>query len=29
MLTADFLWKVFELTGSVSAYLMYRRLAVQ
>lgn len=26
MLTADFFWKVFENTGLVDAYLLYRRL---
>ncbi|HOJ47034.1 MAG: YqzL family protein [Bacillota bacterium] len=24
MLNADFFWRVFELTGSLVAYLMYR-----
>ncbi|WP_081411036.1 YqzL family protein [Desulfotruncus alcoholivorax] len=27
-LTADFFWKLFEATGSVRAYILYRRLAV-
>ncbi|MEW6522597.1 MAG: YqzL family protein [Bacillota bacterium] len=26
MSTADLFWRVFELTGSVAAYLMYKRL---
>ena len=26
MLTAEFLWKLFESTGSVAAYLLYKRL---
>ncbi|MBV9102230.1 MAG: YqzL family protein [Candidatus Eremiobacteraeota bacterium] len=26
MLTPDFFWKLFTSTGSISAYLMYRRL---
>ncbi|HHU76466.1 MAG TPA: YqzL family protein [Firmicutes bacterium] len=25
MLTAEFFWKLFESTGSVAAYLLYRR----
>ncbi|REJ34483.1 MAG: YqzL family protein [Bacillota bacterium] len=25
MLTADFFWKVFESTGSITAYLLYRQ----
>ncbi|HBS58125.1 MAG TPA: YqzL family protein [Firmicutes bacterium] len=29
MLTADFFWKVFEATGSVAAYLVYKRLVLQ
>lgn len=29
MLTADFFWKLFEATGSIVAYLIYRRLATQ
>ncbi|RJX28153.1 MAG: YqzL family protein [Dethiobacter sp.] len=26
MFTAEFFWKVFENTGSVAAYLLYKRL---
>jgi hypothetical protein len=26
MLTPDFFWNLFTSTGSISAYLMYRRL---
>jgi len=26
MLTADFFWKLFEATGSIAAYLLYRQL---
>ena len=26
MLTPEFFWKLFTSTGSISAYLMYRRL---
>lgn len=26
MLTADFFWKLFEATGSITAYLLYREL---
>ncbi|HHY47122.1 MAG TPA: YqzL family protein [Firmicutes bacterium] len=29
MLTADFFWRIFEVTGSITAYLMYRRLRTQ
>ncbi|HWR55889.1 MAG TPA: YqzL family protein [Negativicutes bacterium] len=29
LLTADFFWKVFEATGSVAAYLVYKRLVLQ
>lgn len=29
MLPAEFFWRVFEATGSVIAYLLYRRLLVQ
>ncbi|HAP32804.1 MAG TPA: YqzL family protein [Firmicutes bacterium] len=25
MLTAEFFWKLFENTGSVAAYLLYKR----
>ncbi|MDR3592890.1 MAG: YqzL family protein [Negativicutes bacterium] len=27
-MTPDFFWKVFEATGSIAAYLLYRRLMV-
>ncbi|WP_420848195.1 YqzL family protein [Natranaerofaba carboxydovora] len=26
MLTADFFWRLFKLTGSVTAYLIYKEL---
>lgn len=26
MLTADFFWKLFEATGSIAAYLLYRQV---
>ncbi|MBS4023558.1 MAG: YqzL family protein [Dethiobacter sp.] len=26
MLSADFLWLIFERTGSVTAYLLYRQM---
>lgn len=26
MVSAEFFWKVFEATGSISAYLLYRQL---
>lgn len=29
LVTADFLWKMFEATGSIAAYLLYKRLMVQ
>ena len=29
MMTTDMLWKVFEATGSIAAYLLYRRFLVQ
>ncbi|PKM83835.1 MAG: YqzL family protein [Firmicutes bacterium HGW-Firmicutes-13] len=29
LLTADFFWRLFEDTGSVEAYLIYKRLVVQ
>ena len=29
MMTTDMLWKVFEATGSIAAYLLYRRLLLQ
>lgn len=25
MLTADFFWRLFETTGSITAYLLYRQ----
>ena len=28
VLTAEFFWRLFEATGSVLAYILYRRLAV-
>ncbi|WP_083939792.1 YqzL family protein [Desulfoscipio gibsoniae] len=27
-LTADFFWRLFESTGSIRAYMLYRRLIV-
>ncbi|NPV52037.1 MAG: YqzL family protein [Firmicutes bacterium] len=29
LLTADFFWRIFEATGSITAYLIYRRLRTQ
>ncbi|NLP42693.1 MAG: YqzL family protein [Veillonellaceae bacterium] len=29
MLTADFFWRIFTATGSVVAYLVYKRLMLQ
>lgn len=29
MINANFFWRIFELTGSISAYLMYKKLTVQ
>ncbi|NLJ33013.1 MAG: YqzL family protein [Firmicutes bacterium] len=29
MLTADFFWRIFEATGSVMAYLLYRQMLMQ
>lgn len=29
MLTADFFWRIFEATGSIVAYLVYKRLSLQ
>ncbi|MEW6725321.1 MAG: YqzL family protein, partial [Bacillota bacterium] len=29
MLTAEFFWKLFEATGSVAAYLLYRKYLLQ
>jgi len=29
MTAAMFFWKLFELTGSISAYLLYKRLSLQ
>ncbi len=29
MLNEHFFWKMFELTGSITAYLVYRDLAFQ
>ncbi|MCQ2559658.1 MAG: YqzL family protein [Clostridia bacterium] len=28
LLTADFIWRLFEATGSINAYMIYRRLAL-
>jgi len=29
LLTAEFFWRIFEATGSVRAYLLYKRFARQ
>ncbi|NPV42977.1 YqzL family protein [Koleobacter methoxysyntrophicus] len=29
MLTPDFFWNIFEATGSITAYLIYRQLIIQ
>ncbi|MBC9783758.1 YqzL family protein [Heliobacillus mobilis] len=29
MFSADFFWRVFTMTGSVAAYMLYRRLLIQ
>lgn len=29
VLSADFFWRLFEATGSITAYLIYRRLRIQ
>jgi len=29
MVTAELFWKVFEATGSIAAYMFYRRLMIQ
>jgi len=29
MKTPDIFWKLFELTGSVIAYIMYKRLSIE
>ncbi|NLC06834.1 MAG: YqzL family protein [Syntrophomonadaceae bacterium] len=29
MLPAEFFWRIFEATGSIVAYIMYRKLMVQ
>ncbi|HCC32546.1 MAG TPA: YqzL family protein [Bacillota bacterium] len=29
MLTAELFWRIFEVTGSISAYLLYRRYSQQ
>ncbi|GBG55116.1 hypothetical protein SDC9_207735 [bioreactor metagenome] len=29
MVTAEFFWRVFEATGSIAAYLLYKRLMLQ
>ncbi|MDQ7793861.1 MAG: YqzL family protein [bacterium] len=27
MLTAELFWRIFEVTGSISAYLLYKRFS--
>lgn len=29
MMTADFFWRMFEATGSIAAYILYKRLMLQ
>lgn len=29
MLTADFFWRIFVATGSIVAYMLYKRLMLQ
>ncbi|MCL6450484.1 MAG: YqzL family protein [Acetobacteraceae bacterium] len=29
VLLADFFWRLFEATGSIRAYLLYKRLSLQ
>ncbi|WP_207858129.1 YqzL family protein [Lucifera butyrica] len=29
VVTAEFLWKIFEATGSIAVYLLYKRLMLQ
>ncbi|WP_442891497.1 YqzL family protein [Dendrosporobacter sp. 1207_IL3150] len=29
MVTAEFIWRVFEATGSIAAYLLYKKLMLQ
>ncbi|QJW46157.1 YqzL family protein [bacterium BFN5] len=29
MVTAELFWRVFEATGSIAAYLLYKRLMLQ
>ncbi|AYO30778.1 MAG TPA: YqzL family protein [Thermoanaerobacterales bacterium] len=29
MLYADFFWNIFEVTGSITAYLIYKKLILQ
>ncbi|WP_371369605.1 YqzL family protein [Sporomusa rhizae] len=29
MMTAEFFWRMFEATGSIAAYLWYKRLMMQ
>jgi len=29
LVTADFFWRMFEATGSIAAYLLYKRLMIQ
>ncbi|MTI68225.1 MAG: YqzL family protein [Firmicutes bacterium] len=28
MIDANFFWNLFQLTGSINAYLMYKKLAI-
>ncbi|MDD4169798.1 MAG: YqzL family protein [Desulfotomaculaceae bacterium] len=28
LLTAEFFWRLFEATGSVRAYILYRRMVI-
>ncbi len=29
MVTAELFWRIFEATGSIAAYMFYRRMMVQ
>ncbi len=29
MVTAEFVWRMFEATGSIAAYLLYKKLTTQ
>ncbi|WP_071934012.1 YqzL family protein [Sporolituus thermophilus] len=29
VVTAEFFWRMFEATGSIAAYLLYKRLMLQ